>query len=47
MTWTAKETGRSVTIDVIEFISILDGRIASIRIFPQDTHALLETLQAN
>jgi ketosteroid isomerase-like protein len=43
-TWTAKATGRSTTVDVVELFSFADGRIAEIRVFQQDTHALLETL---
>ena len=43
-TWTAKATGRSATVDVVELFSFADGRIAEIRVFQQDTHALLETL---
>jgi len=44
-TWTARSTGRSATIDVVELISIVDGRVAEIRVFQQDTHALLATLE--
>lgn len=43
-TWTAKATGRSATVDVVELFSFADGRIAEIRVFQQDTHALLATL---
>jgi ketosteroid isomerase-like protein len=43
-TWTAKATGRSATVDVVELFSFADDRIAEIRVFQQDTHALLETL---
>jgi ketosteroid isomerase-like protein len=43
-TWTAKATGRSATVDVVELFAFADGRIAEIRVFQQDTHALLETL---
>lgn len=43
-TWTAKATGRSATVDVVELFRIADGRIAEIRVFQQDTHALLATL---
>jgi len=43
-TWTAKETGRSATVDVVELFSFADDRIAEIRVFQQDTHALLQTL---
>jgi uncharacterized protein len=44
-TWTAKDTGRSATVDVLELMSVTDGVITEIRVFQQDTHALLETLQ--
>jgi uncharacterized protein len=43
-TWTAKDTGRSATVDVVELFSVADGLIAEIRVFQQDTHLLLETL---
>lgn len=43
-TWTAKATGRSATVDVVELFSFADGLIAQIRVFQQDTHLLLATL---
>ncbi len=43
-TWTAKATGRSATVDVVELFSFADGLIAEIRVFQQDTHRLLNTL---
>ncbi len=43
-TWTARDTGRSATVDVVELFSFADGLVAEIRVFQQDTHALLETL---
>ncbi|GEM_PF-2921666 len=43
-TWTAKATGRSATVDVVELFSFAEGRIAEIRVFQQDTHLLLSTL---
>lgn len=43
-TWTAKATGRSATVDVVELFRVADGLIAEIRVFQQDTHALLATL---
>jgi uncharacterized protein len=43
-TWTAKKTGRSATVDVVELFSFADGLIAEIRVFQQDTHLLLATL---
>jgi ketosteroid isomerase-like protein len=43
-TWTAKATGRSATVDVVELFSFADGLITEIRVFQQDTHSLLGTL---
>jgi ketosteroid isomerase-like protein len=43
-TWTAKKTGRSATVDVVELFSFTDGLISEIRVFQQDTHLLLATL---
>lgn len=43
-TWTAKATGRSATVDVVELFSLRDGLISEIRVFQQDTHLLLSTL---
>ncbi len=43
-TWTAKSTGRSATVDVVELITIADDRVREIRVFQQDTAALLATL---
>jgi uncharacterized protein len=43
-TWTARATGRSATVDVVELFRCEGGRIAEIRVFQQDTHALLATL---
>ena len=43
-TWTAKSTGREATVDVVELFSFADGMISEIRVFQQDTHRLLETL---
>lgn len=43
-TWTARESGRSATVDVVELFSISDGLVSEIRVFQQDTHLLLETL---
>ena len=44
-TWTARATGRSATVDVVELFRVADGRIVEIRVFQQDTHALLATLE--
>ena len=43
-TWTSKATGRSATVDVVELFRFTDGLISEIRVFQQDTHALLQTL---
>jgi ketosteroid isomerase-like protein len=43
-TWTAKRTGRSATVDVVELFSFVDGMISEIRVFQQDTALLLGTL---
>lgn len=43
-TWTAKETGRSATVDVVELFSFTDGLVSEVRVFQQDTHLLLATL---
>ena len=43
-TWTAKATGRSATVHVVELFAFADGLISEIRVFQQDTHALLATL---
>ncbi len=45
-TWTARDTGRSATVDVVELFSVIDGLISEIRVFQQDTHLLLETLRS-
>jgi uncharacterized protein len=43
-TWTAKATGRSATVDVVELFEFADGLIAEVRVFQQDTALLLATL---
>lgn len=43
-TWTSVATGRSATVDVAELFSFRDGLISQIRVFQQDTAALLGTL---
>ncbi|MDX6745117.1 nuclear transport factor 2 family protein [Actinocorallia sp. A-T 12471] len=43
-TWTAKLTGRAETVDVVELFQVADGLVREIRVFQQDTHALLRTL---
>ena len=44
-TWTSKRTGRAATVDVVELFAVADGLIAEIRVFQQDTHLLLATLE--
>jgi uncharacterized protein len=44
-TWTARNTGRSATVDVVELFCFADGLISQIRVFQQDTHLLLATLE--
>jgi len=43
-TWTARATGRAATTDVVELFSHSGGLITEIRVFQQDTHLLLSTL---
>jgi uncharacterized protein len=44
-TWTAKNTGRSATVDVVELLQVAGGLVAEVRVFQQDTHLLLATLE--
>jgi hypothetical protein len=46
-TWTAKTTGRAATVDVVELFEFADGLIAEVRVFQQDTHLLLATLDGD
>jgi hypothetical protein len=43
-TWTAKSTGRTATVDVVELFVVEGGLVHEIRVFQQDTAALLATL---
>ena len=43
-TWTAKSTGRSATVDVVELFRVTDGMVSEIRVFQQDTHLLMGLL---
>jgi uncharacterized protein len=43
-TWTARASGRSATVDVVELFSFSEGMVSEIRVFQQDTHLLLDTL---
>ena len=42
--WTANSTGRAATADVVELFSVAGGLVCEIRVFQQDTHALMQTL---
>jgi ketosteroid isomerase-like protein len=44
-TWTAKATGRSATVDVVELFALAGDRVSAIRVFQQDTALLLGTLE--
>jgi ketosteroid isomerase-like protein len=46
-TWTAKQTGRAATVDVVELLTVADGLVTEIRVFQQDTHRLLDTLDCS
>jgi ketosteroid isomerase-like protein len=43
-TWTSKATGRSATSDIAELMTVKNGVVVEIRVFPQDTATLLATL---
>jgi ketosteroid isomerase-like protein len=43
-TWTSRDTGRSATVDVVELFEVAAGKVRQIRVFQQDTHLLLQTL---
>jgi ketosteroid isomerase-like protein len=43
-TFTAKSTGRSATMDVVEIFSFRGNKVAAIRVFQHDTQRLLATL---
>jgi len=45
-TWTARATGRSATVDVVELFRFRGDLVAEIRVFQQDTALLLATLDA-
>jgi ketosteroid isomerase-like protein len=44
VTFTARSTGRSVALRVVELLTVLDGRLARSEVFLEDTAALLSTL---
>jgi ketosteroid isomerase-like protein len=43
--WTARATGRSVELPMIDLIRFRGGRIVDIEVFVQDTKSLLDTLE--
>jgi ketosteroid isomerase-like protein len=45
-TWTSKATGRKATVEVTELFTFTPSgdQVATITVFPQDTHLLLSTL---
>jgi hypothetical protein len=47
VTFTARATGRSVALPVVELLTLRAGRIARSEVFLQDTAALLATLPAS
>jgi ketosteroid isomerase-like protein len=44
VTFTARSTGRSVALRVVELLTVRDGRLARSEVFLEDTAALLATL---
>lgn len=44
ISWTARATGRSVALPMIDMLRFRDGRIVEVEVFLQDTKALLDTL---
>ncbi len=44
ITWTARATGRSVVLPMIDLLRFRGGRIVEIEAFVQDTKVLLDTL---
>jgi ketosteroid isomerase-like protein len=42
--WSAKATGRSVVLPMIDMIKFRGGKIVEVEVFLQDTKALLDTL---
>jgi ketosteroid isomerase-like protein len=43
-TWTAKSTGRSASMDVLELFSFTGNMVSEIRVFQHDTQRLMATL---
>jgi ketosteroid isomerase-like protein len=44
ITWTARATGRSVALPMIDMLRFRDGKVIEVEAFVQDTKALLDTL---
>jgi len=44
VTFTARSTGRSIQLRVIEILAVADGRVRRSEVFIADTAALLDTL---
>jgi hypothetical protein len=44
VTFTARTTGRSIHLQVLELFTITDGRVSRSQVFVSDTAALLRTL---
>jgi ketosteroid isomerase-like protein len=42
--WTARATGRTVVLPMIDMIKFRDGKIVEVEVFLQDTGALIDTL---
>jgi len=47
MEWTAKATGKTVRFPAVELLHFRDGQICRVEIFPSDTKAILDTLEAD
>ncbi len=45
MEWTDKRTGRSFSQPSLEILTFDEGKIVKTELFPQDSHALLDTLE--
>ena len=45
MDWTAKATGKSVRQRLVEVVTFKNALISKAEILPQDTKAILDTLQ--
>lgn len=43
-TWTARQSGRAATVNVVELITLAGGLVTEIEVFPADTNLLLGLL---